>query len=51
MEYSTNLEESNPRYRIKRGFGARFEPVHSRILPLTNSFSLALRFRDYLAQR
>jgi hypothetical protein len=47
MEYSRDLNEENPRYRIKRDFGAQFEPVFSRIIPLTKIFSLGVRSKKY----
>lgn len=42
---SQRLDEQNPRYRVKYSLGARFEPVHSRMLPLTPSFCMILKAR------
>jgi CelD/BcsL family acetyltransferase involved in cellulose biosynthesis len=50
-EYSNDLHDSNPRYRMKRDFGAEFEPVYSRMIPLTRIFTLGVRFGNFQAQR
>jgi hypothetical protein len=50
-------KNNNPRYRIKSEFGAKFEPLHSRIISLTKIFTLSykckrfmdrVRFKNYL---
>jgi hypothetical protein len=50
-EYAKDLNDSNPRYRIKRDFGAEFEPVHSRMVPLSRIFAMGVRYKHYQARR
>ena len=50
-EYAHEMVESNPRYRLKRDFGAEFEPVHSRLVPMTTIFSIGARVKYLQAQR
>jgi lipid II:glycine glycyltransferase (peptidoglycan interpeptide bridge formation enzyme) len=50
-EYSNDLNERNPHYRMKRDFGARFEPIFSRMIPLTKIFTLGVKYKNYQAQR
>jgi hypothetical protein len=39
-------DEGNPRYVIKKSFGAQFTPWHSRLIPLTRPFSVVARWRS-----
>lgn len=41
------LEEDNPRYRIKYDFGARFQPLHSGMIPLTKTFVMGLKWGQW----
>jgi hypothetical protein len=45
---SQHLDEKNPRYRIKNEFGGNFEPIYSKMIPLTKSFSLGYTCKRYL---
>ena len=38
------LEEKNPRYRVKYDLGARFNPMYARLIPLTKSFAMGMRW-------
>jgi hypothetical protein len=37
---SQQLDENNTRYRVKHEFGANFEPVYAKMIPLTKIFTL-----------
>lgn len=39
-------DDENPRYLIKKSFGAQFTPWHSRLIPLTRPFSVVARWRS-----
>jgi lipid II:glycine glycyltransferase (peptidoglycan interpeptide bridge formation enzyme) len=43
-----HLDENNPRYRIKNEFGGNFEPIYSKMIPLTNLFTLGYKGKQYL---
>jgi hypothetical protein len=43
--------DPNRRFQTKKDFGARFEPIHSRMVPLTPPFAAALRTKRILARR
>ena len=51
LEYEKDLDPSNPRYRIKRDFGGQFEPVISRMIPLTALFAMGVRFKTFHSER
>jgi hypothetical protein len=40
-------DENNPRYRIKKGFGADFEPIYSKIIPMTRTFTIGCRGKEF----
>ena len=46
LEYSSDLNENNPRYRLKRSFRAEFKPVFSALIPLTRLFSIGVRYKN-----
>ncbi len=50
-EFVHEMVENNPRYRLKRDFGAEFEPIHSRLVPMTTIFSIGARVKYLQAQR
>lgn len=37
-----HLDENNPRYKIKKEFGAQFKPIYSSIIPLTQLFNVGM---------
>jgi lipid II:glycine glycyltransferase (peptidoglycan interpeptide bridge formation enzyme) len=43
-----HLDENNPRYRIKNEFGGNFEPIYSKMIPLTKLFTLGYKCKQYL---
>jgi|GEM_PF-291084 hypothetical protein len=47
-EITRNLHQQNPTYRIKKGFGATFEPIYSEIIPTSPMLSMGIRSRKYL---
>lgn len=50
-EYAHEMVESNPRYRLKRDFGAEHRPVYTRLVPMTTVFSIGARVKYVQAQR
>lgn len=51
LEYEKDLDARNPRYRIKRDFGGQFEPVISRMIPLTALFAMGVKYKTYQSER
>jgi|APFre7841882654_1041346.scaffolds.fasta_scaffold05419_2 lipid II:glycine glycyltransferase (peptidoglycan interpeptide bridge formation enzyme) len=43
-----HLYENNPRFRIKNDFGVNFEPIYSKMIPLTKLFILGYKCKQYL---
>ena len=43
-----NLDENNPRYRIKSEFGGNFEPLHSKMIMVSNILNAAQRLHHYM---
>ena len=43
-----NLDENNPRYRIKSEFGGNFEPLHSKMIVVSNILNAAQRLHHYM---
>jgi len=50
-EYLNDLNESNPRYRLKRAFGGQFKPVYTSLIPLTRLFSMGVKYTRLLRNR
>jgi hypothetical protein len=47
-EIRRNLHQQNPTYRLKTGFGAKFEHISSEIIPTSPFLSMGIRSRKYL---
>jgi len=45
-EYSNDLNGNNPRYVMKKDFGAQFKPIYSRIIPLSRLFSMGVKLKN-----
>lgn len=45
-----HLDPDNPRFKVKHDMGGRFEPIYSKIIPLTRLFSLGSRSMNYLVR-
>jgi len=41
-------DENNPRYRIKKDFGGDFEPIYSKIIPLTRTFTTGCKCKEFV---
>ncbi len=48
-EIERNLHQKNPTYRLKTGFGAKFELISSEIISTSPLLSMGIRSRKYLA--
>jgi hypothetical protein len=44
-----HLDENNPRYRVKNDLGARFNPMYSRMVTLTKSFTMGVKWGRWRA--
>jgi hypothetical protein len=45
-----NLNEDNPRYRVKTELGGNFEPLHSKMIALSHSFAAGHTLNQYITR-
>jgi hypothetical protein len=46
-----HLDENNPRYRLKKEFGGTFEPIYSKMIPLSKMFTIGLNVKKFIDGR
>jgi hypothetical protein len=42
------LDDNNPHYRIKKDLGAEFEPIYSKIISLTKTFTIGYKSKQFI---